>query len=110
VADTNIMAIEAGKAALLDQDFYRFSLQKNNEAKAILTQALDELKLPYLPSHANFVFFQSGRDIKQLNAELAKKGIGVGRPFPPLNDWCRISTGTLEEMQRCVKALKEVLG
>ena len=110
VADTNIMAIEAGKAALLDQDFYRFSLQKNNEAKAILTQALDELKLPYLPSHANFVFFQSGRDIKQLNAEMAKKGIGVGRPFPPLNDWCRISTGTLEEMQLCVKALKEVLG
>ena len=110
VANTNILAIEAGKAALLDEDFYRFSLQKNIEAKAILTQALDELKLPYLPSHANFVFFQSGRDIQQLNAEMAKKGIGVGRPFPPLNDWCRISTGTREEMQLCVKALKEMLG
>jgi histidinol-phosphate aminotransferase len=53
------MAIEAGKAALQDHDFYKFSLQKNTEAKAILTQALDELKLHYLPSHANFILFQS---------------------------------------------------
>jgi histidinol-phosphate aminotransferase len=110
VANTNIMGIEAGKAALLDKEFYQFSLQKNAEAKALLTQTLDELKLPYLESHANFVFFQSGRDAAALGKAMAEKGFIIGRPFPPLNDWCRVSTGTLEEVTLYNKAIKEVLG
>ena len=110
VANTNIMAIEAGKAALADKDFYRFSLQKNKEAKAMIIDTLNELKLPYLESHANFVFFQAGRDISELGKTMAQKGIIIGRPFPPLNDWCRISTGTLEEVALFNQAIKEVLG
>lgn len=110
VANTNIMAIEAGKAALQDQEFYEFSLKKTVEARDSITQTLDELKLPYLDSHANFVFFQSGRDISELNRTFADKGIIIGRPFPPLNDWCRISTGTPEEVAIFNTTLKEVLG
>jgi histidinol-phosphate aminotransferase len=110
VANTNIMAIEAGKAALQDKEFYRFSLQKNAEAKALLVQTLDDLKLPYLESHANFVFFQSGRDASELAKTMAEKGFIIGRPFPPLNDWCRVSTGTLEEIQLYNQAIREVLG
>lgn len=110
VANTNIMAIEAGKAALADKEFYQFSLQKNAEAKALLTQTLDELKLPYLESHANFVFFQSGKDVAELGKTMAQKGFIIGRPFPPLNDWCRISTGTIEEVTLYNQAIKEVLG
>jgi histidinol-phosphate aminotransferase len=110
VANTNIMAIEAGKAALADKEFYQFSLQKNAEAKALLIQTLDELKLPYLESHANFVFFQSGKDVAELGKTMAQKGFIIGRPFPPLNDWCRISTGTIEEVTLYNQAIKEVLG
>jgi histidinol-phosphate aminotransferase len=110
VANTNIMAIEAGKAALQDKEFYQFSLQKNTEAKALLCKTLDELKLPYLESHANFVFFQSGKDVAELGKIMAQKGFIIGRPFPPLHDWCRISTGTIEEVQLYNQAIKEVLG
>lgn len=110
VANTNIMAIEAGKAALVDADFYKFSLQKTEEAKAMIIATLNELKLPYLPSHANFVFFQSGKDAAELAKTMAEKGFIVGRPFPPLNDWCRISTGTIEEIALYNKAIKKVLG
>lgn len=110
VANTNIMAIEAGKAALQDKEFYKFSLQKNAEAKSLLCKTLDELKLPYLESHANFVFFQSGKDVSELGKTMAQKGFIIGRPFHPLNDWCRISTGTIEEVQLYNQAIKEVLG
>ena len=110
VANTNIMAIEAAKAALADTDFYRFSLQKNTEAKALIKDTLDELKLPYVQSHANFVFFQSGRDAAELAETMAAKGFIIGRPFPPLKDWCRISTGTIEEITLYNNALREVLG
>ena len=110
VANTNIMAIEAAKAALMDKEFYQFSLQKTREAKALLTANLDKLNLPYLESHANFVFFHSGKDIVELNKTMAQKGFIIGRPFPPLNDWCRISTGTIEEMTLYNQAITEVLG
>ncbi|WP_373398890.1 histidinol-phosphate transaminase [Algoriphagus halophilus] len=110
VANLNIMAIEAGKAALQDQEFYDFSVSKAKEAKSMIIQTLDELKLPYLESHTNFVFFQTGRDIVELNKQMADKGFIIGRPFPPLTDWCRISTGTIEEVALYNQAIREVLG
>lgn len=109
VASTNVLAIEAAKTALMDHEFYTFSLQKNREAKALLYQILDQLNLPYLQSHTNFVFFQSGRHINKFNAAMLAEGVMVGRAFPPYEDWCRVSTGTLEEMDRFATALKKVM-
>jgi histidinol-phosphate/aromatic aminotransferase/cobyric acid decarboxylase-like protein len=34
----------------------------------------------------------------------------VGRPFPPLDSYARISIGTLEEMHRAGAVFKRVLG
>lgn len=110
VANTNIMAIEAGKAALADDEFYSFSLEKNKQARKMIEKTLDDLKLTYLPSQANFVFFHANQDARDLATKMRNKGIIVGRPFPPLNDWCRVSTGTIEEVQLFNNALIEVLG
>ena len=109
VAFTNVMAIEAAKTALMDKDFFDFSLSKNREAKEMIYKTLKELGLPYLESHTNFVFFHSGRHIEKLHADMLKEGVMVGRAFPPYEDWCRVSTGTLEEMERFTKALKSVM-
>jgi histidinol-phosphate aminotransferase len=110
VASTNVIAIEAGKAALMDDEFYRFSLKKNLAARKMIEKTLDDLNLTYLPSQANFVFFHANQDARGLATKMREKGIIVGRPFPPLNDWCRVSTGTIEEVQLLNNALVEVLG
>jgi histidinol-phosphate aminotransferase len=110
VANTNIMAIEAGKSALEDKEFYRFSLSKNLEARKMIESTLDELGLEYLPSQANFVFFHAKEDVKKLAEKMLAKGIIIGRPFPPFNDWCRVSTGTIEEVAFFNKALLDSLG
>ena len=110
VAFTNILAIEAAKKALDDQEFYDFSLSKTIQAKKMILEGMDDLNLEYALSNANFVFFKSGRDISVLEKQMLDKGIMVGRPFPPFNDWCRISTGRLEEIDRFNDTLKKVLG
>lgn len=110
VANTNIMAIEAGKAALQDHEFYNFSLQKNLEARKMIESTLDQLGFEYLPSQANFVFFHAKQDVRKLAEKMLAKGVIIGRPFPPFDDWCRISTGTLEEVAFFNKALTEILG
>ena len=109
MAFTNVLAIEAAKNALDDQEFYDFSLNKTGEAKKIILEGLDDLNLEYAPSNTNFIFFKSGRNIKKLQQQMLAKGIMVGRPFPPFDDWCRISTGTLEEVIQFNDALKKVL-
>ncbi len=109
VAYTNILALEAAKTALQDKEFYDFSLKKNKEAKSVIYQTLDDLGLEYVQSHTNFIFFRSGRDIKELQGQMLDEGVMIGRPFPPFHEWCRISTGTIEEVRLFSKALKKVM-
>lgn len=105
---TNIMGIKLAMTAMEDQEFYNFSLSKNREAKQKIYGALKDLNLKYIPSHTNFVFFKTGRNITEVQRAFRNEGVLVGRPFPPYLDWCRISTGTTEEVASFVEALKKV--
>ena len=98
MAQTNVLAVAAASEALKDTDFYKFSLKKANEEKDKIYKLLDYLDLKYVKSSTNFVFFESKKHIDKLSAEMLEKGVRVGRPFPPFYDWCRISTGTSEEV------------
>ncbi|MCB0666939.1 MAG: aminotransferase class I/II-fold pyridoxal phosphate-dependent enzyme [Saprospiraceae bacterium] len=109
MANTNMLAIYAALEALNDQDFYRFSLDKNEEGKAYIYNVLDELGLEYVKSHTNFIFFHTGRPIQDLISQMNGKGVNIGRPFPPLSDWCRISTGKMDDLHRFGEALKQVM-
>lgn len=109
VAYTNVLALHAASTALDEQDFYDFSLRKNEEAKAMIYQQLDAMGLPYIKSHSNFIFFKTGMPIQKVQQAMLAEGVAVGRPFPPFLDWCRISTGTQQEMELFNKALKKVL-
>ena len=110
VAMSNVLAIEAAKEALQDDSFYQFSLEKNREAKARIYKLLDHLNLDYVTSHTNFIFFHSKKDIRELGPAMLKKGVRIGRPFPPFYDWCRVSSGTLEEVDIFIKGMLEVYG
>jgi histidinol-phosphate aminotransferase len=109
MANTNILAIEAAKEALKDDDFYKFSLMKNTEAKQHIYKTLDGLGMPYIPSHTNFVFFKTGRPIQEMISQMQKENVLIGRPFPPMNAWARVSTGTMEEMKAFRQALQKVM-
>ncbi|MBO3696979.1 histidinol-phosphate transaminase [Roseivirga sp. E12] len=109
VAYTNVLALKAAASAMQDKEFYQFSLRKVNECKQIMYAAMDELKLEYIKSNTNFIFFKTGRDIDIFNRQMLAEGVKVGRAFPPYTDWCRISTGTVEEVQYFAEKLKKVL-
>jgi len=103
-----MLALAAAHAAMDENEFYNFSIQKNNESKKMVTSTLDQFNLVYTQSHANFVFFRSGIDISEFGKKMLQHNIKVGRPFRPLLNWCRISTGKTEEMQSVVSALKKI--
>jgi len=41
--------------------------------------------------------------------EFKKKGVLVGRPFPPLNEHLRVSIGTADEMNRFMVAFRSIM-
>jgi histidinol-phosphate aminotransferase len=108
MAQTNVLAVAAAIEALKDKDFYAFSLKKANEEKDKIYKLLDYLDLKYVESSTNFVFFESKKHIDILSKEMLDKGVIVGRPFPPFFDWCRISTGTSQEVDRFVTAMLDI--
>ena len=108
MAQTNVLAVAAAIEALNDEDFYAFSLRKANEEKDKIYKLLDHLGLKYVESSTNFVFFESKKHIDDLSKEMLAKGVRVGRPFPPFYDWCRISTGTSQEVDRFVSAMLDI--
>ena len=109
MANTNVLAIAAAREALLDTDFYKFSIAKNMEAKQMIYKTLENLNLNYIKSHTNFVFFESGRPVSSLIESMKRENVLIGRPFPPMDLWARISTGTLQEMDLFSKALHKVM-
>ena len=62
----------------------------------------------YVESSTNFVFFESKKHIDVLSKEMLDNGVIVGRPFPPFYDWCRVSTGTSQEVDKFVSAMLSV--
>jgi len=108
VAQTNVLAVAAATEALKDEEFYNFSLKKAKEGKSKIYKLLDYLNLKYIKSSTNFIFFESKKHIDELGAQMLDKEVIIGRPFPPFYDWCRISTGTSEEVDKFINGMLEV--
>ncbi|HEX6314452.1 MAG TPA: aminotransferase class I/II-fold pyridoxal phosphate-dependent enzyme [Gemmatimonadaceae bacterium] len=62
-----------------------------------------------IPSETNFFMVHLKRPIQPVIDEFRKKGVLVGRPFPPLNQHLRVSIGTADEMARFMVAFREIM-
>jgi hypothetical protein len=49
------------------------------------------------------------RDSRGFQEACRLKGVQVGRAFPPMTEWARISIGTMPEMQKAVPVSMDVL-
>jgi len=61
---------------------------------------LHKKNIRYIEPHANFVMIDIGRDVRPFGQEMLRRGVAVGRPFPPLTQMLRVTLGTDAEMAR----------
>jgi histidinol-phosphate aminotransferase len=61
-----------------------------------------------IPSETNFFMVHVGREITPVIDEFRKRGVAVGRRFPPMVEHLRVSIGTADEMDRFLVAFKEI--
>ena len=103
-------ALEAGLAAVqLDDAFIARERARNTEAREFTRKFFVSEKLTTTDSETNFIFVNLRRPIEEFQKACRAKGVRVGRPFPPLTTYARISIGTLEEMKRATPVFASAL-
>ena len=80
-----------------------------NETRRWLCAELDRDERRYIPSHANFVMIDVHGDVAPVIHAFRERGILVGRKFPALPNWLRISIGTPEEIRAFVAGLRAIV-
>ncbi len=103
----NVLAGAAGLASLKDASIVPRAVAMNEESKAITKTTLDELGFEYLPTNANFLMHRISGDLHTYIGRMREAGLLVGRPFPPMLEWNRLSFGLPNEMDRWASTIKD---
>ncbi len=108
--NVNLAAQAAASAATNDDAFVAQGLDINTRGLETLYGVFDELGLPYIPSHANFVMADVLRPCRAVFDALLRKGVIVrtGDVFG-MPTHLRVTVGTPAQIEKFATALKEVL-
>ena len=109
--NVNSLALAAAEAALRDEEHIRRSVEVNDHGLRQLLHGLDQLGLVHIPSAANFVAVDVGRDAAPVYEALLREGVIV-RPVAGygLPRHLRVTVGRERENRRFLQALEKVLG
>lgn len=99
-----------GVAALADLDSQAKVKKVTIDLRQDTIGYLKSLGYESIPSDTNFFMVHLRRPVQPVIAAFERKGVLVGRPFPPMTEHLRVSIGNPEEMSRFKAAFKEIMG
>jgi len=95
----NGIALKAAMAALDDSEGTTEFIRRNADVRQeFFNQAMARMLKP-IDSHANFVMMNVDHPADSVIEHFRKNNILIGRPFPAMNTYVRISLGTTEDMK-----------
>jgi histidinol-phosphate aminotransferase len=98
----------AAQAALGDSAHVADTVALNDQAKALLVAGFNDLGLEFIPSHTNFMMFDTGGNAAGIASALSSLGYQV-RTGWGMPQHIRVSTGLLSEVQGFLDALESIL-
>jgi histidinol-phosphate aminotransferase len=107
--DVNILAKWGGAAALKDKAGLERVRSDILRTRKKTTGALEGRGYTVIPSETNFFMVNIRRDVRPVIQAFRQSGILVGRPFPPLDQYLRVSVGTDAEMERFMTAFDGIM-
>jgi histidinol-phosphate aminotransferase len=106
----NIFVMRCALTSMDDAVAYRQAVQRNATDRDEFMRQAATRKLKAIPSSTNFVMMETGRPIRSLIAGFQKQNVAIGRPFPPLDTYARISLGTPEQMKEFWRVWDQIAG
>jgi histidinol-phosphate aminotransferase len=95
----NIFALRCAVTSLDDPDERQLAAQRNNNDREAFTHEAAVRKIAIIPSWTNFVMLNTQRPVQTVIDHFAKNNIRIGRPFPPMDTFARISLGKPDQMK-----------
>jgi len=104
----NALVKHGGAAALKDVESQAKIKKMTIDLREKTSAELRAHGYDVIPSQTNFFMVSIGREIQPVIEEFRQRKVLVGRPFPPMTTHMRVSVGTADEMDRFMKAFKEI--
>ncbi len=102
-------AVTAAAASLNDVNLLADRKRINAQVRSATFQWLDSNGYSYIPSVANFFLLDTGHAAKEVIAAMAKRGVVIGRVWPIMPNYARVTIGTGEEMAQFQDAFTKVM-
>ncbi|WP_028297984.1 pyridoxal phosphate-dependent aminotransferase [Olivibacter sitiensis] len=105
-----VTSVKGAIASMQSKEFCDQCKVLNTASREYLCKELDKLGYKYIPSYTNFVIFPLKKDTdgRAFSKALTEQGVGVRMYSFKDEPWCRVSMGTMEEMQIFTDAFKKV--
>jgi histidinol-phosphate aminotransferase len=104
----NTAVLAAALASLADTDNLASCRNKLNGTRRWLCDELAKDGRPFIPSQANFVMIDMGRDVQSVIDGFHARHIEVGRRFASMPNFLRVTIGTQPETEAFLTALREI--
>ena len=108
-AAVSVVSAVAASVSLNDISFVQSCKENAAKAREICYATFKENKLEYIPSQTNFILFNIDSIKKDFVAEMEAQNIYVQFRAHFGGKWCRVSMGTVEEMQTFCTVLKTIV-
>jgi len=109
--NVNRLTSAAGIAAIDDEEYFRRNINSVITVREQVSKALVQRGFSVLPSCANFLFVNSNFcSSETLYLRLREKGVLVRYwNSPRIENWCRITIGSADQMSRLIAAVDEIM-
>jgi histidinol-phosphate aminotransferase len=104
-----ITACAAATASLNQADLVHERKVINTGVRQSTFAWLDSNGYQYSPSVSNCFMLKAGKPAKDVIAAMAHQNVFIGRPWPSMPDWVRITVGTQSEMEQFQTAFQKVM-
>jgi histidinol-phosphate aminotransferase len=105
----NIMALVAAKASLQDVAYVEQGRKRNTEVRKYVNSELEKSGFKYIPSHANFLMIDLRQEARPIVGAMRANRVEVGRVFPALPNFMRVTIGTKPQMETFVSVFREAI-
>ncbi|HSR39411.1 MAG TPA: histidinol-phosphate transaminase [Phnomibacter sp.] len=106
-ASPSAVSLTGAIAAMDDTAFMKYSRDNNELVKQYVTVELTKMGYKVIPSHTSFFYYDAAPFKGDLAAVMQAANFSAIRIFEPTTTWRRTSLGTMDEMKKFLKVLKE---
>ncbi len=108
-SNMNQLVLVAAGATLVDAAHIAAEQKKNREARAFTRQFFEKAGYTVAATDANFLMVDIRREPRAFKMECIKHNVAIGRAFPGVPTYARVSIGTMAEMKKAVEVFRTVL-